>query len=76
MIELLDEITEIPFEIFWDKWNEVKPGQYNRNLAEQEWFYMKEIDRVSAFTALCNNHPRIQSCKEPFMFLMAFELPF
>lgn len=76
IIELLDELTEVPFEVFWDKWNEIKPGEYNRSLAEQIWFYMKEADRIMAFTALCNNHPLVHSSKEPFMFLMSFELPF
>lgn len=76
LIELLDELTEVPFEVFWEKWQEIKPGKYNRDLAEQEWFYMKEQDRIMAFTALCSNHWLVESTKEPFMFLMYFELPF
>lgn len=76
MIEILDELTEVPFEVFWDKWHEVKPGEYSRSIAEQTWFYMREQDRITAFTALCNNHPAVHSINEPFMFLAYFELPF
>lgn len=76
MIDILDEFTEVPFDVFWNKWQEIKPGEYNRPQAEKEWFYMKEADRVTAFTALCNNHPAFYSIKEPFMFLAYFELPF
>jgi hypothetical protein len=76
LINMLDELTEVPFEVFWDKWQELKPGIYNMLLAEQEWFYMREQDRITAFTALCNNHPAVYSIKEPFMFLAYFELPF
>ena len=40
MMELLDELTEIPFEIFWDKYMDIKPGIYDRLKTEKEWFYM------------------------------------
>ena len=30
MIEALDEITEIPFIVFWDKFMELEPGIYDR----------------------------------------------
>lgn len=76
MIDLLDEITEIPFEVFWDKWQELKPSICNRELAEKEWFYMHENDRVTAFTALAKNHPMIQIINEPSDFLAHFSLPF
>lgn len=76
MIDLLDELTEIPFEVFWDKWQELKPSICNRELAEKEWFYMHENDRVNAFTALAKNHPILQITIEPYQFLQHFNLPF
>lgn len=76
MIELLDEITEIPFEVFLDKWQEVKPSICDRTKAEQEWFFMKESDRVTAFTALANGHPVLSFVNEPYQFLQHFNLPF
>lgn len=76
MIELLDEITEIPFEVFWDKWHEMKQGVFNRELAQKEWFYMRECDRITAFTALAKNHPLIQVVRQPYEYLQYFNLPF
>jgi hypothetical protein len=76
MIDLLDEITEIPFSVFWDKWQELKPSICDRMKAEKEWFYMKESDRVNAFTALAKNHPLIQITSEPWQFLQHFQMPF
>ena len=52
MIDLLDEITEIPFEVFWENYQEKKPGNYNRLKAEKEWFFMKESQRFVAFKGL------------------------
>ena len=76
MIDLLDEISEIPFEVFWDKWHELKPSICNRERAEKEWFFMHENDRVSAFSALAKNHAMIQIINEPSDFLIHFSLPF
>ena len=76
MTELLDEITEIPFTVFKDKWLDVKPGIYNWDRAEKEWFYMHENDRITAFTALARVHPMIQIIREPYQFLQHFTLPF
>lgn len=76
MIDLLDDITEVLFEVFWDKWQEIKPCICNRQRAEKEWFYMKDIDRVAAFTALAKNHPLLQIIREPYQFLQHFNLPF
>lgn len=75
MIDLLDDITEIPFKVFIDKWDELKPSIYNRDKAEMIWFYMKEPDRIEAFKALCRNHPMIQICREPYLFLRHFDMP-
>lgn len=76
MIDLLDELTEIPFEMFWDKWQEVKPSICNRERAEKTWFYMHENGRIKAFEALAKNHPMIQICREPYQFLEQFDMPF
>lgn len=76
MIEILNELTEIHFEVFWDKWQEVKPCICNRQKAEKEWFYMAEKNRVLAFEALCKDHPMIESTNEPYSFLEHFNLPF
>lgn len=76
MIELLDQITEVPFEVFWDKWHELKPSICDRMKAEKEWFYMKESDRVNAFTALAKKHPLIDITDEPYQFLQHFQMPF
>lgn len=76
MIEILDELTEIPFQIFIDKWIEKKTCFFNKDKAEKEWFYMAEKDRVLAFEALCKDHPMIMVIREPYQFLEHFNLPF
>jgi hypothetical protein len=77
MIEILNELTEIPFEVFKDKWEEKKPGLFfDWSKAEKEWFYMKEADRVMAFTALSRNHISLEFTHRPEEFLMQFNLPF
>lgn len=76
MIEILDELTEIPFEVFWDKFQELKPGEYNKDLAKKEWFYMREDCRITAFKALASNHPLIQVIRQPYEWLQHFNLPF
>lgn len=76
MMEILDELTEVPFQIFIDKWIEKRTCIFNREKAEKEWFYMAEKNRVLAFQALCKDHPMIHSAKEPYAFLEYFNLPF
>ena len=77
MIHLLDEISEIPFEVFKDKREEKKPGLFFYcPPAEKEWFYMKEADRVTAFTALSRNHISLEFIHAPEEFLRQFNLPF
>jgi hypothetical protein len=77
MIHILDELTEIPFEVFKDKWMEKKPGQFFYwTKAEKEWFYMKEGDRVLAFTALSRNHISLDFTHRPEEFLRQFSFPF
>jgi len=56
MTDLLDEITEIPFGIFWQKYIEMKPGIYSKYKAHKEWFYMREVDRITAFESLAKCH--------------------
>jgi hypothetical protein len=74
MMEILDELTEIPFEIFWDKYKELKPSLfYNRGKAEIQWFRMKERDRIQAFTCLGKGD---YDFYEPYLYLDYFDLPF
>jgi len=73
MISILDELTEIPFQIFIDKWVEKKPCIYNLERAQKTWFYMNEKNRILAFEALCNCHPALlRNIKEPYLFLNRF----
>jgi hypothetical protein len=73
MMEILDELTEIPFEIFWDKYQEISPNLfYKRDKAEIQWFRMKEQDRVRAFTCL----PKFRPTDEPYQYLEHHQLPF
>lgn len=71
-LDLLDEITEIPFEVFWEKWHEVKPGTYDRIKAEHVWFYMKESDRVEAFEYLAKEGLILEVSHEPYLYLKRF----
>ena len=74
MIELLDELTEIPFQIFWDKYQELKPNLfYNWEKAEIQWFRMKERDRIHAFSCIGKGH---YDFYEPYLYLEYFDLPF
>jgi hypothetical protein len=76
MIELLDEITQIPFQVFWDKYQEIAPGTYNRSRAESVWFYMFEGDRETAFEQLAKGHPAIGMFDEMYKYLEHFNIPF
>lgn len=49
MIDILDELTEIPFTVYWDKYQEQNPGDYNQLLAKKHWFYMYAENRIDAF---------------------------
>lgn len=50
MIEILDELTEVSFDIYWNKYIENNFGYYNKVNAQMQWFYMHELDRINAFT--------------------------
>jgi len=73
MIEALDEISEIPFEVFWDKFMEVCPGIYDRYTSEGYWLKMREANRILAFEYLCKFG---SDQKEPWKHLQHFDLPF
>lgn len=73
MIELLDELTEIPFDVFWDKFQEKKPGNYNLLKAQAVWISMIEDDRIDAFEGLCKDHPIIKACPDPYWYLKRFK---
>jgi len=75
LLEILDDLTEIPFDIFWDKYQELKPNLfYNREKAEVVWFRMKERGRIQAFTCLGKGH--YYDFYEPYRYLEYFDLPF
>jgi len=73
MIEALDEITEIPFEVFWAKFMELYPGIYDQFTTEVYWVKMKEANRILAFEYLCKFG---SDYKEPWKHLHHFDLPF
>lgn len=73
MIEILDELTKIPFEVFWEKYLDHKPGIYDRLKAEAEWLSMVECNRIMAFEKLCKCYPMEV---EPYLFLRSMNLPF
>lgn len=72
MIELLDELTEIPFDIFWEKYIEIRPGVYNILKAKAIWFAMLEADRISAFATLAKDHWIMSMYNEPYEYLKHF----
>lgn len=76
MIDLLDELTEIPFEIFWNKYMEIRPGVYHEWKAKAIWFSMHENNRIMAFKAIAWNHPALDMFSEPYEFLEYFDLGF
>ena len=53
MIELLDELTEIPFVVFWEKFKEMDPYPWDKSRSQTVWFSMKEEERIAAFKHLC-----------------------
>ena len=54
MIELLAEITEIPFEIFYSKYLEKGGLDLYESRAGAVWFRMAERQRIKAFERICN----------------------
>jgi hypothetical protein len=75
MIDILDELTEIPFEVFWDKYQEIRPGKYDVLKTKAVWFSMFEDNRIMAFECLAKNHQGIQMFHSPYEYLEYFNLP-
>jgi len=73
MIEALDEVSEIPFEVFWDKFMEVRPGEYDKIYTQGIWLKMREANRVLAFQYLSRFGT---DYKTPVLHLEALDLPF
>lgn len=73
MIEALDELSEIPFEVFWDKFMEVNPGDYDKTYTQGIWLKTREVNRVLAFKYLCRFGTDYRA---PHIHLQAFDLPF
>jgi hypothetical protein len=73
MIEALDEISEIPFDVFWDKYIETIPGDYDKEFTKGIWLKMREENRILAFKYLCRFGT---DYKEPYKHLEHFDLPF
>jgi hypothetical protein len=73
MIEALDEVSEIPFEVFWDKYMEVNPGDYDKTYTQGIWLKMREANRILAFGYLSRFGT---DYKTPVSHLEAFDLPF
>ena len=75
MIDILDELTEIPFDVFWNKYQEISKGEYNKLKAKAIWFAMLEEKRVEAFRDLskCDKMTKwIVLNLEPFEYLNIF----
>lgn len=70
MIDLLDEVIEIPFEIYWNKYQEMNKGKYERLQAEMQWFYMHNPDRLKAFESLASGN--FIKGQDPFNHLKSF----
>ena len=73
MIEALDEISEIPFDVFWDKYMEVRAGDYDKTYTQGIWLKIREENRVLAFEYLCRFGTDYRT---PHLHLEAFDLPF
>jgi hypothetical protein len=73
MIEALDEISEIPFEVFWDKYMEARPGVYDKTYTQGIWLKLREANRVLSFQYLSRFGT---DYKTPVLHLEAFDLPF
>jgi len=73
MIEALDEVSEIPFDVFWDKFMEARPGEYNKTYTQGIWLKMREANRVLAFEYLSRFGTDYST---PHKHLEVFDLPF
>jgi hypothetical protein len=73
MIEALDEVSEIPFDVFWDKYMEIRPGDYDKTYTQGIWLKIREENRVLGFKYLCRFGTDYRT---PHLHLEAFDLPF
>jgi hypothetical protein len=73
MIEALDEVSEIPFDVFWDKYIETIPGDYDKEFTKGIWLKMREENRLLAFGYLSRFGTNY---KTPVLHLEAFDIPF
>ena len=55
MNEILDEITEIPFDIFWEKYLSQGGMNFWKTRANAVWWMLNENEREKAFKHVCNN---------------------
>jgi hypothetical protein len=53
MNELLDEVTEIPFSIFWMKYLEKGGMCFWQTRANAVWWQLNEKERAKAFNDVC-----------------------
>ena len=54
MNELLDEVTQIPFDIFWEKYLEIGGKDESKTKGNAVWWMLNENQRAKAFTEICN----------------------
>jgi hypothetical protein len=73
MIEALYEVSEIPFDVFWDKYIETIPGDYDKEFTKGIWLKMREENRLLAFGYLSRFGTNY---KTPVLHLEAFDIPF
>lgn len=53
MNELLDEVTEIPFTVFWDKYLEKGGINFWQTRSNAVWWMLNENQRKQAFIDVC-----------------------
>ncbi len=61
------------FEVFWDKFMEVNPGNYDKIYTQGIWLKTREANRIIAFNYLCRFGTDYRA---PHIHLEAFDLPF
>lgn len=50
--KIIDEIGEIPFSVFYNKFLEANNGNYCKRNAQGIWLSMKQEEREEAFTVI------------------------
>ena len=59
MNEALDEVTEIPFDIFWDKYISMGGIDFWKTRSNAVWWMLNESQREKAFRFVCNNETKM-----------------